>query len=290
MTAPQHPHAKGILLSIAGFSLFSLGDAAYKYLSPHYPAMVMLFFASLCVVLCLLALSPKLGGLKRTFKSPNLKFHLLRGIVMFLQGYTFIWAIGFMPMAKAYALVFIAPFITALLGVLWLRDHIGTRQLLAIAGGFTGVLIVLRPGMVPLELPSLVMLLSAALFSMLSISARWIARRGANDPMLVWGLLPELVVLCCASLIAAPVLTMPEPFHLALLFFIGATSAAGTICMALAFIAAPPAIAAPFHYIQMLWAVALGYLLFGDTLDVWTALGSTIIIASGIWLVRQSKS
>ncbi len=285
MMLRSHPHLKGILLSLSAFSLFALGDAGYKFISPHYSPFILLFYGSLFIVLILLAASPRLGGVRAVRASRHLKFHALRGIVLFFQALLFIVGLSAMSMAKAYALVFIAPFIAGILATLFLKEKASTAQWLATAAGFAGVLIVLRPGAMPLDLASLAVLASAFLFSVSNIIAR---RIGDGDALLTWGLAPELSYLACAALAVIPVFEIPEAVHLIILFFIAASSAIALICLSLAFVHAPAHIAAPFHYVQMLWGIAFGYIIFGDTLDIWTAAGAAVIVASGIWLIRGS--
>lgn len=277
---------KGIFLAVAAFSLFSAGDAAYKHLSPHYSSFTLLFYASFFSLPLYLAVSPWLGGVGRTFRSRNLRLHLVRGFMLFFQTLLFVLGLGAMDMAKAYALVFAAPFIAPALSAVFLKEHASRQQWLVIAAGFCGVLVILRPGIIPVDFSSLSLIASAFLFSLSNVLARYMGRE-KDETMLAWGFLPEFSTCLCAAIAVIPVFVVPAPAHIALLFFIAAVGVAGMTCISLAFAKSPSAVVAPFHYIQMVWGTGFGYLLFGDVPDGWTAAGAAIIIASGLWLIRH---
>jgi len=287
MTTENKTHLKGALLSIAGFSLYAMGDAAFKYLGAYYSPANMMFYVSLFVVILLLAASPWLGGIKPTFQSKNIKLHLLRGVFIFCQAFLFVWSLQHLSMAKAYSIAFIAPFMTTLLSIPLLKENVKKRQWLAIGAGFVGILVILRPGFIPLEPATFALIGAALFFSLANLTVRYL--RHENETMLAWGLLPQITICTLAIIASLHNFIVPDPAHLGYLLFIGITSGAGIICLSLSFVNAPASIAAPFQYVQILWAILLGYLIFGDVLDIWTAIGVSVIILSGIWLIRNTK-
>lgn len=275
---------KGILLSAAGFSLFAVGDAVFKYLTSYYTSFQLVFFSSVFVLLTLLILSPNLGGIRATLKTTYLKFHLLKGLLFSVQMVLFLYGIAHMSLPKVYSLIFIAPFITALLSIPLLKEKISWQNWLAILLGFSGVLVILRPGLIPIDVASLAVMGSALLFSIANIITRYI---GDGETMLAWGLYPELVIFFVSFFMVLNDFTVPTLPHIGLFAFIGFLSALGLISIALSFAKAPAAIVAPFHYVQMIWGILLGYVIFHETLDLWTGTGASIIILSGIWMVRN---
>jgi drug/metabolite transporter (DMT)-like permease len=286
---PHHIHAKGIWTAIAAFSAFAIGDADFKYLTTvyNYEIIDVLFCSALFNVLILLAASRWLGGLKETLRGPDVKLHLFRGLLLLVQLGSIVYGFTHQSMVKTYAIVFVAPFITTLLSVQLFRERVGAVHWLAITAGFAGVLIVLRPGMVPLDLATMSTLLSATLFSFSNILSRIIGRN--KQTLLSWGLLTELPILAISAALAAKDFTVPGLVPLLLIFILSVLSLIGVIGISRAFILAPPSIAAPFHYVQMLWAIVLGYALFGEHVDLATGIGSAIIIASGIWLLKLDE-
>ncbi|MCB9990565.1 MAG: DMT family transporter [Rhodospirillales bacterium] len=275
---------KGVLLAIIGFSLFAIGDAIYKYVSPFYSIYVMGFFGSLFGTIAMLVYCRLTGGIKNALKTGHLRLHILRGILLLAQFLLAIYALQQISLAKFYALVFAAPFITTILSIPLLGQSVDWKRWASVIVGFIGVLIVLRPGIIPLEPASIACLSAAVLFSVANLLAGKIGT-GKESP-LSFGLYVELVITPCIFLLALPDFTLPSLPHLGLLAFCGVSGAVALVALAIAFAKAPAAVAAPFHYTQMLWGIALGYVVFGDVMDLWTGIGAAIIIASGLWLIR----
>lgn len=280
-------NTRGALFSLVGFSLFAFGDAGYKYLSGHYSVYSIIFLASLVALSALLGFAACTCGVREALKTNKLKMHLLRGLLVTAQVILIVIAFGHLSLAKTYAIVFVAPFLAALLSILLLRETIRVKQWLAIALGFGGVMIVLRPGIIPLEPAVFAALGSAFLFALTNVMVRVIGMEG--EARLAFPAYAEIAILPVAGVMALPGFVWPAPFDAAIIIFIGITAAAGMYCISRAFAEAPPAVAAPFHYIQMLWAVGLGWLIFGDGLDLWVGIGGTVITLSGVWLIWQER-
>lgn len=285
------PNMKGILFSALGFSSWATGDAAIKYLTAYYSNTSIIFWNALFLTVLYFMAAPFLGGLKRTFQSKKLKLHLLRGVLLTGQIFLVVYGFSQMSLAKTYAIVFSAPFMAILLSIPLLHEKISLRQWVATGLGFAGVLVVLRPGLIPVDAAALSVLAGALIFSLMNLTVRFIEKpHENNETTLSWGLLPELVIVSVSFLMLLPQWAAPAPQHLPLFLFLAATSGIGMILIACAFRLASPAVAAPFQYIQMLWGVVLGYIMFGDVLDLWVGIGAGIIIASGLWLIWHEKN
>ncbi len=283
-----HTAAKGIVLSLLGFSLLSFGDATIKYLSSYYSTYSLVFYNSLFGLIVLLLLSPWLGGIKNTLRDPRIKLHLIRGGLVFVQLSLIVYVFSQLPLAKAYAISFVAPMFSALLAIPLLKDKLTWGHGVAIISGFVGVLIILRPGLIPFEVAALAALASALFFSLVNITARYM--RDSNHTLLSWAFYPHVVIISILLLLFLDKLQGPRLEDLGYLVFMGGVSAFGAICIARAFAHARTATAASFHYVQMLWGAVLGYFIFGDRIDVWTAVGAMVIIGSGLWLMRVERS
>lgn len=279
---------KGIALALLGFSLLSFGDATIKSLSSHYNTYSLVFYNSLFGLLVLLTLSPWLGGIKATLRDSRIAWHLLRGVLVFVQLSLIVYAFSQLPLAEAYAIAFVAPMFSALLAVPLLKDHLDLRHIISIVVGFVGVLVILRPGLIPLDLAALAALMSALFFSLVNITARYM--RGTRHTLLSWAFYPHLMILLILAVLFGGELQWLRPADLGYLIFMGGVSAFGGICLARAFAHGHTAVVASFHYSQMVWGVLLGYLLFDDVLDFWTGLGAVIIVASGLWLMRMENN
>lgn len=286
---------RGMGLALAGFSLFALGDAIVKHLSGFYNIWTIQFYSLLFTCLTLFILARPLGGLRATFRSIHLKWHLLRGVIVFIQALTITYAFAQMSLAKTYSIVFSMPFFATLLAMVFMKESADLRKWLAMGLGFAGVLVVLRPGLIPLESPALVALGSAVAFACSNLMARRFGRR--DEPMLTLALLPALSGIACALPLfllnmdpGATPLGVPDLPHLGWFLVLGSLVTGAFLCLSLSFTLVPAALAAPFHYSQMIWGVTLGWFLFGDRLDLWTGIGAAIIIASGLWLIQQGRA
>jgi drug/metabolite transporter (DMT)-like permease len=279
---------KGIIFAVSGFSLFALSDSIVKYVSTDLSPFVIAFWLSLFATIVLLVFSIKLGGLKNTLKTRKLKLHILRGVFLFLQFLLLVYAFSQLTMAKTYALVFIAPFIASIISIPLLRQSVSAQNWMAIAAGFVGVLVILRPGLIPIDLASLAALASAFLFALVYVLAAYIG--GKEDTYLSFALFPELVIVVLSALVIAGDFSLPSNTHLGLMMLAGSLSAFGMVFTALGFVYAKTSIASLFHYTQIIWAIILGYVIFGDTLDFFTGLGCLIIVCSGIWLIKHERA
>ena len=280
---------KGIFFAALGFSFFAYGDVIFKYLGDYYSIFTTTAFSSLFASIALLIAAKMTGGIRRAFQTNKLKLHLLRGVIITSQLLLAIYAITHLSLAKTYALVFIAPFIATMLSIPMLKESVSPRHWIAIALGFIGILIVLRPGMIPIETAALAALGSAVFFALSNVLVRIIGTTG--ETKLSFPLYTEVVLIPVTFTLALIWdTTWPSLPHMALLALNGALGACGMYFITRGFSTAAAAIVAPFHYIQMLWAILFGYIIFNDRPDIWIGLGAAIIIASGVWLIRHEHS
>lgn len=280
------PKQKAILCAIVGFSLFSIGDAVFKHLTGQMSVGAVCAWAASFASLYLFAFSFTQGGPTAHFRTPHAGAHLLRGAIVFVHANLAIAAFSALPMATVYAMLFLAPFLIALLAMRFFGEVATRDHWVAIAAGFFGILIVLRPGIVPFSGPVAAGLGAAALFS---ISWLMVRRIGAgSDSPLCFAFYVQIMIAIgsfgWAALRGGALL--PDMGQMSWLALAGAMSAGGNVFLARAYLLASPPSVAPFHYVQMLWAVGFGALVFGDAPDGWTLIGALVIIGAGLVLIR----
>ncbi len=288
MSQPAANPRKGVILSAGGFSLYACGDAITKHLGHAYDVNTIVFYITVIVVMVLFGLSLKIDGHARVMRSRQMKWHILRGLLLAFQALMMVYGFTHMSLAKTYAIVFSAPFYTTLLAPLALKEKTDAKKWLVMALGFTGVLIILRPGVIPVDRASLSVVVSAFSFSVSSLLSGHTGRNG--DTPLTMGLLPEAVALLVFTPLFLLHPQIPAMQDVPWFLLLGLFTAGGFLGVSLAFAYAPAALAAPFHYVQMLWGLTFGYFLFGDVPDRWTALGALIVIGAGLWLIRHSDT
>ena len=276
-----------ILLALAGFSLFSIGDCVVKMLGGHYDTFTIAFYVGLGVVLLTVAAAPFMGGMRPVLTVPDRKLHILRGALLAVEFYLIVYGFTVMSLAKTYALIFAAPMMTVLLAWPLLKERASPPQLVAIIAGFAGVLVILRPGVIPVDWASAGVVLAALLYALSNIVIR--KMKSEIQPPLSWPFYAEIMIMLGAIPFFIMNPAIPEPLHLLGFLFVSATALLAMMTLGMAFRLGPTGTVASFHYVQMIWAVALGYMLFGDIPDRWTLAGSALIVASGIALIRLSR-
>lgn len=274
-----------VLCAIGGFSVFSVGDAMFKYLTASLSVPSVCFYAAAFSTLYLFVFSMMRGGFAAHFRTDHLRVHLLRGGIVFAHATLAIVAFSALPMATVYSMLFLAPFLIALLAIRFLGEKATPAHWAAIATGFAGILIVLRPGFVPFSLPVAAGLAAAVLFSVSWVIVRRI--RSGNDSALCFTFYVQMMIAAGSFvLMSLRGFEIPGIAELGILALAGGASAIGNILLARAYLLAPSASVAPFHYVQILWGVVFGAVFFGDFPDLWTGAGAALIIGAGLFLIR----
>lgn len=274
------------LMCLALF-FFSGLDTSAKWLGERVDT-IQVVFARYAVSVLLVAAFVNGFTTPGVVRTNRLALQLLRS--SFLLGATAMnfFALRWLQLAETMAIMFSTPFMVALLAGPLLGERMGPRRLAAIAVGFVGVLVVVRPGLEGFH-PAALLCLGAALCNALyGITTRMLAAHdSARTTMLYSGLVGLAVT---APL--APIVWETPPSALAWLVFfgVGAFGAIGHWCLILAHGRAPAAVLSPFFYTQIVWMAGLGWLVFDDVPDVATVVGAGIVIASGLYLLARERA
>jgi drug/metabolite transporter (DMT)-like permease len=273
-------------LAALGFSFYSIGDVFVKKAAAIYSPEQVGFWANIFWIPLILALSNRIGGLIPTLKSKKIHLHLTRAALGMVSFYFMTSGFDKLGMATSYTLIFIAPFIATLLAVAFLGEHIQIHRIMAIIAGFAGVLVVLRPGLIPLEAASMGILFGAVCYAISTIIIRKI---GEHEPLLAFSLynVSFFIVVFGIYLAARGEPMMPAMKDLWLFPCIALFHVFGNFSVSTAFRTGETSSVAPFHYVQLVWGIIFGYTLFGNGIDLWTALGGAIIVGSGIYMIHR---
>jgi S-adenosylmethionine uptake transporter len=206
----------------------------------------------------------------------------LRALLLAIDMVFVFYAFTKLPLADAYTMLFTAPMLVTALSVPLLGERVGWRRWSAVAVGFGGVLVVLRPGFAELNLGHIAALASSSFFALSLIVARRIGNSETGSTLLI-SLMAALLIVSGPALPAVYVSSSLS--DLAMLAGLGLLMGLGHLGLIQALRLAPSNVVAPFHYSQIVWAVIFGLLLFGDRPSAWVIAGSTIIIASGLYIL-----
>ncbi len=269
----------GILFMCGSGVMFPIMNGFAKSLGSQYPSLEVSWArAFVHVVFLLAAFLPRHGlGLLRT-RRPLIQ--LARSSMLFLSNLCFFYAITFIPIAKAASISQTAPLIIALLAGPMLGERTTRARLAALALGFVGVLVVIRPGTAVFHWASLFVLASATCYSLYSILTRRISSLDSPETSAFY----SSVVGAFAMLAVLPLVwkTPAGAANIAMFCSMGVLGAIGHYCVANALKLAPASVVTPFQYFQLIGSVLVGFVGFGDLPDALTWVGAGIIVFSGL--------
>ncbi len=274
-------------------------DAIAKWLSSGISAGQVAWSRFLFQTLLMLPLFLRTRGAIVTRALP---LHALRGALIALATLLFFSALKYLPLADAISIFFVEPLILTLLSAVFLGESVGWRRLTAVAVGFGGSLVVIRPSFSALGLPALLPLGTALSFAVYLILTRKLAQHEYPERMQfyagVFGGIVMTAALAAGSVTDVAVLSFvwPDRVQWLLLAGLGVIATSGHLLVVHAFRRAPAGMLAPFQYVEIIGATILGLVFFGDFPDATTWLGVAIIVASGMYvfhreatLARQTK-
>jgi drug/metabolite transporter (DMT)-like permease len=259
---------------VTGLCFISV-TALVKYMGTALPPAQMAFLRYL---LGLVFLLPALSALRDAHLTPRQwKLFTFRGVVHGLAVITWFYAMTQIPIADVTAMNYMAPIYVSIGAALFLKEKLAFRRIAAIILALIGALIILRPGFREVSTGHIAMIFTAIAFGGSYLTAKVMA--GEVKPSVVVAMLSIFVTIVLAPF-AYAVWTPPTGMDLVLLFGVACFATAGHYTMTLAFAAAPVTVTQPVTFVQLVWAVLLGYFVFGEAIDIWVILGGLVILGS----------
>lgn len=280
----------GLLFTLAGFVLLSVGDAIIKGMAGLWPPTAMAATRYVLAAIGLAALLVARHGWAALVEMPRARLQWLRGFSVAVGTIAMFTALGLMPLAEATTITFTQPMITALLAALFLGERLRPAALVATLVAFAGVVIVLRPNFAAIGAAALLPLVVALFMAVLMIANRAAAGAAGVWAMQAYIALTASVVLVAATLVghwsgsAAFAMHWPQWHVLARCGFIAVSATLGHLLIYMGTVRAGAATVAPMTYGQLLAAVLLGWLFFDEAPDGPALLGAAIIIGAGLYL------
>lgn len=289
----QHDERTGLLLALLGFAALSPGDAIVKTMAGQWlPAAVAALRYSIGAAGLGALLWWKEGW--RGFAYPRPGVQLMRGLGVGAATLGFFSAVFVMPLATATAIVFLSPIITAVLAIVFLGEPSRRATWVAAIAGFIGVLVLLRPGFSDLGWAAALPLLAAFGMSLTMLGNRMSAQLASPLAMQFSIASIAAAFLVLAALVGAfsgvetLAVNTPDWTVVARCAVVAVTATSAHWLVYLGTTRAGASTIAPTTYVQIIVAVILGVLLFGDIPDALTLLGAAIIIGAGLYLWRET--
>jgi drug/metabolite transporter (DMT)-like permease len=271
---------------VAAVGAFTLMDTIAKYLARWYPVPGIVWARYALNLLMLLGWFAARGELKRiATQRPGIQ--IARGLLLAMATSIYFTSLKVLPLADAAAIAFVLPLFVAALAVPMLNERLDMPRALAIAVGFAGALVVVRPGSSVFTLYALLPMGMAFCNALYQILTRKIA--GVEHPLtsLIWGAIVGAIVLSVALPFAWE--TPQELSHWALLCVIGVLASVGHYLLIRAYDYASATLLAPYTYSGLVWAMLLGLLVFGNFPDGWSLAGMAVIVVSGLFLATRQR-
>lgn len=296
---------KGVLFLAVGLAIYSVQDIIIKQLSDLYSVHQIVFVRSL-ISIPLLFIIIGLDPAPPKLKTSRPFLHAIRGFMQFLAYTSFYLAIAAMKLADAVAIAFSAPLVITALSVVFLGEKVGIKRWIAILGGFAGVLVIVQPGAGVFEPAALLAVMCAVTYGIAQLMVKPLGRGDGGAQMalyatlvytvasgglwfvigdggyLVDGMHPSLSFLLRAW-------TMPTPLHMGMMMATGLISAIGMYCLAQAYRVGDASAVSPFEYTGLIWAIAFGFLIFGEVPTVVSLVGIAMIVVAGLGVIHREK-
>jgi S-adenosylmethionine uptake transporter len=276
---------RGIALMAMGMFLFSCVDTMGKFLTETVHPVQIVWFRQSGLLLGVLVLIGLQG--RSLLKSANPKLQIGRGVLAACSATLFIVGVGYVPLADAVAITFVAPFMVTVMGALILREPVGIRRWSAVVIGFLGTMIVIRPGMGVVHPAALLLVVAASAFALRQVLSRILAGEDRTRTTVAY-----------TAIVSWSLLTLPLPFiwqtptgalELSLLLAMAVLAAIGETLVIMALDAAQAVVVAPVQYSLLIWGTFYGFVVFGQLPDGWTWAGAAIIVATGLYTLNRER-
>ncbi|WP_312529607.1 DMT family transporter [Paracoccus sp. (in: a-proteobacteria)] len=282
-------NTRSALLMILSTAAFVANDAIMKYVTQSLPVYQSILTRCLFLLPLLVGFALMQGGLRLRLARRDLPALCLRSIGEIGSTMLYLLALQHMALGNLSAIMQAMPLLVTLAAAIVFRDRLGPRRLIAIAIGFIGVLIIVRPGSDAFDGWSLV-----ALAAVLMVVLRDLATRSFSSavPSVTIAIYAAVAVMIFSLILTTQeVWVMPQLNQIALLALAAILFAVGAITVVATMRLGEISFVAPFRYTALIWAILLGWLIFGEWPDVWTQLGALLIVAAGLYAIwREGRA
>jgi drug/metabolite transporter (DMT)-like permease len=273
----------GIGLMLAGVGLFSFNDALGKYLVGTYSVGQLMLFRA---VVALVLIAPFIWRARAEFASvPRPGLQLLRVVLSAAEVAAFFAATVYLPLADVITFYLAAPIFVTALSAIFLGEHVGWRRWSAVAVGFCGVLIALKPSTQTISWPALIALGGSLAFGVLMVITRFL--RGTSDMVLASTQFASSLLL--GAVMAPFGWVTPAARDLGLFLVAACISVVALLCVNRSLKLAPASVVVPYQYTMIIWAGLFGYLVFGDVPSINIIVGATVIVAAGLYIFMRER-
>lgn len=277
----------GIWLMIGTSFVFAAQDALSRHLAAEYSVFLVVmirywFFAAFVIALSV----RRSGSLRKAAATSQPMVQIFRGLL--LAGEICVMVLGFtlLGLVESHAIFACYPLLVAALSGPVLGERVGPWRWAAIGVGFVGVLVILRPGHTVFAPAAAIPLLSAFLFALYGLLTRYVARKDTAITSFFWTGTVGAVAMTAVGIWTWEPMTGPDYAMMATLCV---TGVAGHFMLIKCYEVAEASAVQPFAYLQMVFAAALGLLVFGEVLEMNVVIGASIVVAAGLFTLWRNR-
>lgn len=276
----------GIALIISAMFIFAIQDGITKHLSVSYSAPQILWIRFMFFVVFAIVYSMRSKPLRACFTSNAPILQIIRSLLIVSEIGVFILAVRHIPLAETHALFASFPLMATAIAAIFLKEAVGIRRWSAIAVGFVGVLIILRPGTAAISPAALLALLCAFMFAGYQVITRLVSKYDDSETSITY---MAVVGLISMTVLVPFYWKAPDADGWKWLLLLAVTAALGHFLLIKALEYAPASLLQPFNFTLLVFASTVGFFAFGDIPDIWTVAGATVIVGSGIYTVHRER-
>ena len=283
---PQRPARQehiplGIFYMLGATVMFAVSSALSKWQVADFPIGEVLFMRTVCsLVVCALLILP--GASLAVFRTQRPRDHLMRGLAQATSQTFIVVAFSLMPLAGAVAINFSAPLFATLASALALKEIVGAARWSALIVGFLGVLIVAAPGADSFQIGVLFALANAVIYGSVTAAVRGMTATESTETLTMY----QMIMLTLVFAAFLPFgFVMPTVSDGTMMVANGTANALGQYWWTRALHLAPASAVTPFYYFSLVWAIAIGFLVWGDLPTIGLLFGSAVVVGSGLFLL-----
>ncbi len=276
--------AAGIFWMCMATLLSSLAGGMVRAMAGEIPIIELVFFRNVVALVILAPWMMRAGAVR--LPASRLALYGFRVAFAYSALVMLFYALARMPIADVYALQYTIPLFTILLAVLMLKQHADGHAWAACLAGFAGALIIMRPGIIELTLAAVCAIASALMSAGSNTTIKLLSRTESPGAITVW---TNLLMMPLAFVPMLFVWVTPSWTQAPWVLAIGVASSIGGYCFTRAVASADARIVQPFQFSRMIFATAIGFVMFAELPDVWTWIGAAVIFAASYYVVLRER-
>ena len=255
-----------------------------KYLSSTYSIPQIVWARYVFHILMIVVIFGR--GFPNTLKTDHFGWQSLRSFLMIVATACYFSGLSVISLAKASAIMFLAPILVTTFSSTLLGERIGYRRWIGVLLGFAGAIIIIRPGTGMMQTWALFMIAAAICQAFYQIFTRRVSDLDSPSTSLTYSAVGGCIVL---SAVVPFFWMQPDLQAWILMAVMGVSAGIGHFALIKAFSAAPAPTVAPYFYSHLLWATIFGFTIFGSLPDVWTLTGAAVIVTSGLYIYHREQ-